>query len=157
MKLKMAYDSFDEASVETGLSMSRVDPETGEIIEDKGYTQQEFAKDCDINEIVRRFGLTGQLPDQLRLPEYGDFAGVGDFATAMQAVRNAEEGFMELPAELRARFANDPQRLMEFLADAGNRDEAVKLGLVNPKVDPRRDVVTAIDEMAAKLPSIPKP
>lgn len=140
------YD-MGEVSKDTGLSM--VDPSTGEL--DVGRTQQEFAEETDINEIVRRFGLTGQLPDSPRLPQYGDFTDVTDFSSAMLAVRKAEEGFMELPAELRARFANDPQRLMEFLADEANRDEAVKLGLVNAEVKPPRDVVTAVDELAGKL------
>lgn len=129
MRLKQAYDSFDEASVETALSM--INQETGEY--DHGYTQQEFAVDADINEIVRRFGLTGRLPDNVAVPQSGDFVGVTDFASAMLAVRKAQEDFMELPAELRYRFANDPQRLLEFMEDGSNFDEAVKLGLVQAK------------------------
>lgn len=104
-------------------------------------TQQNQKDDCDINTIVRRFGLTGQLPDNVRVPQYGDFTGVQDFQTAVNAVRSASESFMELPAELRARFDNDPQKLLEFVANGDNRDEAVKLGLVKPPppapVEPR--------------------
>lgn len=95
-------------------------------------TQQNQKDDCDINTIVRRFGLTGQLPNNVRVPQYGDFAGVQDFQSAMNAVRSASESFMELPAELRFRFDNDPQKLLEFVANGENRDEAVKLGLVKP-------------------------
>lgn len=113
------YDR-DQVSQETGLDC------TG----DPGFTQQQFAEDADINEIVRRFGLTGQLPNDLRMPEYGDFTNIGDFHTAMNTVRAAEEEFMRVPATIRARFAHDPQQLMAFLADENNRDEAVKLGLV---------------------------
>lgn len=150
MKLKMAYDDFEPESLATGLSMWNVDPETGEMVEDKGMTQQEFLFDTDINEIVRRFGLTGKLPDDLRVPLSGDFTGIEDYHSAILAVRKAEEGFMEMPAELRARFNNDPQILMDFLADGTNRDEAVKLGLVQALVPPERSAVTAIDELAAK-------
>lgn len=147
MKIKMAYDNFDQESVDTSLSM--VNPDTGEY--DAGWTQQEFAADADINEIVRRFGLTGQLPDNVRVPQYGDFTGITDFESAMRAVRKAEEDFMELPAELRLRFNNDPQRLMEFLDNDANRDEAVKLGLVSAPANVPRDAVKAIDDLAAKL------
>lgn len=150
MKFKSAYDNFEQESSETGLSMFSVDAETGEVVEDKGFTQQEFALDSDINEIVRRFGLTGRLPDVVNVPQYGDFVGITDYHSAMLALRRADESFMEMPAEVRARFNNDPQYMMEFLDNADNRDEAVKLGLVSePPVVPRT-AVEAIDALAAK-------
>lgn len=108
---------------------------------DEDRTQQQFKEEVDINEIVRRFGLTGELPDVVRVPQYGDFTSVVDFQTALNAVRSAAEGFLELPAQLRLRFNNDPQVLLEFMADPANRDEAVKLGLVNKPPEVTRDVV----------------
>lgn len=117
-------------------------------------TQQSFAEDCDINEIVRRFGLTGEMPSDFRSPVSGDFTGITDFHSAMNAVMNAQEAFMELPAEMRARFSNDPQQLLAFVGDEKNRDEAIKLGLVPPPPEVPRDAVMAIDELSAKL--VPK-
>lgn len=134
------YD-VDKASEESGLSC---DP-------DEGMTQQQFADECDINKIVERFGLTGALPENLRMPVSGDFTGVTDFHSAMNIVRLAEEEFMRVPAKVRERFANDPGALMAFLDDPGNRDEAVKLGLVNPPAEKTRDVVQAVDELASKI------
>lgn len=110
--------------------MDKVSEETGLLCDEPGVTQQEFKDECDINEIVRRFGLTGDLPDQVRVPVSGDFTNVTDYASAMLAVRQAEEAFMELPAELRAKFQNDPQVLMDFVGDDANYDEAKKLGLL---------------------------
>ena len=123
------YDA-DEASRVSGLECL-----------DAGRTQQQFAEESDINTIVRRFGLTGQLPDEVRVPQSGDFTGIVDYQSAMNAVRQAEEGFMELPPDLRYRFGNDPQRLLEFMEDGSNLEEARKLGLVNkaPEV-PREEV-----------------
>lgn len=115
------YDA-DQASLEAGLDF------TGQ----ETLTQQQFKDECDINEIVRRFGLTGELPQDLRVPVSGDFTGITDFQSAMQAVRQAQEAFMELPGELRLRFANDPQRLLEFMEDSSNLEEARRLGLVKP-------------------------
>lgn len=113
------YDS-DKASLESGLACSQ----------DDDMTQQQFAEDADINTIVRRFGLTGELPTNFRPPMYGDFSDVTDFQTAMNAVALAQQQFMQMPPQLRERFANDPQKLMAFLDDDANRDEALKLGLL---------------------------
>lgn len=134
------YDR-DAASTEAGLSCPAED----------SVTQQQFKDECDINTIVRRFGLTGDLPLNAAMPTSGDFTGITDFHSALNMVREAEEAFMAFPASVRERFGHDPQRLMAFLEDAGNRDEAVKLGLVMPPVERTRDVVQAVDELAAKL------
>lgn len=95
-------------------------------------TQQHFKDECDINTIVRRFGLTGELPTGTRAPSYGDFSGVKDFQTAMNAVAQANEAFDALPSTWRKRFDHDPQKFLEFCAQEENRPEAVKLGLIMP-------------------------
>lgn len=101
--------------------------------EDKSLAREEFAEESNINYIAERYGLTGELPQVLHLPAYGDFTGIFDFQTAQNAVANAREQFMSLPAKLRGRFDNDPQKLLEFLSDDSNRKEAEFLGLVEPK------------------------
>lgn len=103
---------------------------------------------------MARFGLTGELPSTVGMPISGDFTSVTDFHSAMNMVRAAEEAFMAMPASLRERFGHDPQNVMLFLDDPANRDEAIKLGLVEPPVEVTRDVVTAVDELSAKL--VPK-
>lgn len=119
------YDT-DEASEESGLDCK-----------DPSLALQSQAEEADINTIVRRFGLTGQLPVGLRVPKFADFEGIFDFQTAMNVVRTAEEAFMQLPATVRSRFHNDPQELVAFVSDAANRAEAEKLGLlVVPEVIP---------------------
>lgn len=119
--------------------LSMVHPETGEL--DTGFTVQSFREECDINTIVDRFGLTGQLPEVVQVPRSGDFTGVVDFQTAMDSVVKAREGFMELPAKVRARFRNDVQEFMEFMSDSDNRSEAVLLGLVKEPVAPAAPVL----------------
>ena len=98
----------------------------------EGRAQQQFKEECDINEIVRRFGITGEFPQDFKAPVSGDFTGVVDFQTAMNAVVAAEREFMSLPGELRARFDNSPQKLMHFMEDGRNLEEARRLGLVKP-------------------------
>ncbi|AXH74242.1 MAG: internal scaffolding protein [Microviridae sp.] len=116
--------SREQASIDTGL-----------MCMDKSRAQQNQKEEADINTIVKRFGLTGQLPMAKRLPEYGDFTGINDYHTALNEVRKAEQSFMQLPAELRKRFDNDPAEFLEFVMDDKNREEAEKLGLV-PKKEP---------------------
>lgn len=106
---------------------------TGLFCEDVSLTKQSFAEECDINTIVRRFNLTGQLPDNVGAPTYADFDEVYDFHTAMNAVAKAQEAFDEMPAAVRARFNNDPASFVDFCSDDANRSEAEKLGLVFAK------------------------
>lgn len=94
-------------------------------------TQQQFKDECDINILYSRYLETGEIPQVLDEGlAYGDFTGIFDFKTAMNAVRAAEETFTQLPARIKNRFDNDPQKLLEFMNKEENRDEAEFLGLV---------------------------
>jgi len=117
------YDT-DAASNESGLHC-----------EDASLAQQHFKDECDINNILRQFNITGLLPEAPLSPRYGDFTGIGDYHTALNQVIAAEDEFMSLPATLRARFENDPAQLIEFLDNPENKDEAIKLGLINKPVE----------------------
>lgn len=99
---------------------------------DPSLTVQSQAAEADINTIVRNFGVTGKLPESLVLPSYGDFDGVEDFRSALDAVRAAEAEFMKLPSDLRGRLDNDPQKFLEYCADSSNLEEMRKLGLAVP-------------------------
>jgi len=131
------YDR-DKASLETGLKC----PE-------ESLTKQSFTEEADINTIVRRFNLTGQLPENIRQPVYADFENAFDFHSAMNAIRAAQESFDAMPADLRARFHNDPGEFVDFVNDNDNRAEAEKMGLVLPKTpleatpDPKTGEITS--------------
>lgn len=99
-------------------------------------TVQSMAEDADLNVIMHRFGITGRFPDNPRVPVYADFSEVTDFRSALAAVEAARAAFMEYPASLRARFDNDPQRLLEFVSDGRNMAEAQALGLLKPVEPP---------------------
>lgn len=109
---------------------------TGLRCEDPSRAQQSAAEEADINTIVRRFNLTGQLPQSVQVPTYSDFEGVFDFQSAMNIVRQATEAFMEFPADVRARFHNSEQEFLQFVEDPANYDEAVRLGIANPPTPP---------------------
>lgn len=108
----------------------QVSDETGLSCPEDSLAQQHAKEESDINTIVRRFGLTGELPSGVRAPQYGDFTEATDYHTAMNAVIAANNSFMQLPADVRARFNNDAGAFVDFCSDEKNRDEAKKLGLI---------------------------
>lgn len=111
------FDKFDNSEA-TGLRCL-----------DESRAVQSQKDEADINTIVRNFGVTGKLPAAIRVPTYGDFDGVSDYREAIEAVRAAEDSFAQLPSELRAKLENDPQKFLEYCADAGNLEEMRKLGM----------------------------
>lgn len=111
------YD-MDAASNESGLRC--LDP---------SLTQQQFKDETDINTIVDMFMKTGHVPTAHSMPQYMDSDGIFDFQGAMNLVRQADENFMRLDSKLRARFHNSAQEFLEFFADPGNTEEAIRLGL----------------------------
>ncbi len=104
--------------------------ESGLHCEDASLAQQHYKEECDINTILGKFNITGLLPESPLSPRYGDFTGISDYHTAMNRVIAAQDEFEALPANIRARFDNDPAKLIEFLENSDNRLEAEKLGLV---------------------------
>lgn len=124
---------------------NKVSDETGLKCEDPSLTKQSMAEDADINVILKRFGVTGQVPTSLKLPTFGDFTGVSDFRTALHAVMAAEEAFMQVPADIRRRFGNDPQEFVAFCSDPANLDELRRMKLAPPAVDPDAELVKEVE------------
>ncbi|AXH77870.1 MAG: internal scaffolding protein [Microviridae sp.] len=124
-----------------------VSDSTGLRCDDVSLAVQAAAEECDINTIVRRFGLSGELPSGLVAPTYGDFTGVVDYRSAIDAVRSADDAFMQMPAAVRSRFDNDPQGFVEFCSNPDNRDEMLSLGLIeSPKPsEPVQPVVASAE------------
>lgn len=128
-----------------------VSDETGLACLDVSLAKQSMAEDTDINVIVRRFGLTGALPQSVRMPTYSDFTTVIDFQTAMNAVVQAREAFDRMPADVRYRFHNDPQEFVGFCSDDRNAAEAERLGLMDAeKLSAKRAEAARVAEVARK-------
>lgn len=135
------YDS-DALSEQTGLACM-----------DESRTDQQFVEEADINYIADRFMKTGLAPQVLDLPTSGDFEGIFDLQTALNQVNQAKAEFMKLPAKQRTRFNNDPAKLLEFINDEENYDEAVKMGFI----DPERAAARRAAADAAKAPGTGEP
>lgn len=94
-----------------------------------GRTKQSFKDECDINRIMARYHATGVLDFvEKREAQFADVTDV-DFLSAMQLVSDAQSAFADLPSSIRDRFENDPSRLLAFVNDSNNLQEAIELGL----------------------------
>jgi phage internal scaffolding protein len=113
--------------------MNRVSRETGLCCVEPTKAQQQFKEECDINTLVKRFGLTGEMPQDARMPLSPEFVETMDYQSALNALMDAEDEFMKYPSDLRARFENDPGKFIAFLEDSKNLDELRKMGLARPE------------------------
>lgn len=121
--------------------VDRASDESGLRCEDVSRTKQSFKEECDINTIVERFGIGYDIPaGGIPAEAFGDFSDSADFHTLVNRLAVAREAFDMFPAPVRARFDNDPEKLVGFLSDDANRDEAERLGLVFKRPKPDADV-----------------
>lgn len=118
---------------------------------DKPLTQQSAKDECDINVIIDRIKRGADLPSTADAPpRYADFTSIPtDLRECLNTVRLADELFMSMDAKVRRRFDNDPAKMLDFLNDEKNRQEAIDLGLVEappkPVVEPVAPPVKAAD------------
>lgn len=98
-------------------------------------TQQQFKDEADINTIMRKYGADPVAFNALTRKGgvYADFSNLKDYQGMLQEVADAQDAFAALPAQIRARFGNDPGSLISFLGDPDNHAEGVELGLLQPK------------------------
>lgn len=100
-------------------------PEGGKV-----RTKQSDTLDSDINVIMNRFVAAGELPHDGRTPTYGDFTTAGNYHTALNLVKAAQDDFMSLPAIVRKHVDNDPGKFLDLVYDPDRRGELEELGMV---------------------------
>lgn len=109
---------------------------TVDFSDDPGRTQTQFKDDCDVNKIVERHTRLGVVEHVNRhQPRYGDVTGV-DFRAWQEKIIGVRAMFLELPAEVRARFNNAPEEFLDYVQDPNNGEELVRLGLATPRKHP---------------------
>lgn len=102
------------------------------LCEGESLTQQHFAKECDIKEIIKKHDRTGIITHVARgVAHYGDYSEVNEYREALDLVNNAGESFMGLPAKIRQMFNNDPGEFFEFATNPDNAERMVELGLAS--------------------------
>lgn len=110
-------------------------PSVGTVNDEPSMTQQHYANEVNINDIMRKYSQTGYLTDPTKQARREAMFGASvdqnmsyhDMQIKMQEI---DDEFMQIPAHIRKYFKNDPMELMKFLADPENRVAAQKLGLI---------------------------
>lgn len=106
--------------------------------DEPSLTRQEFKDECDLGLIVQKFSSNPEGMEALLNARnfvqgrFEDVSAVVDYQTALAQIKQADEAFMRLPAQVRTRFDNDPAKFLDFVDDPKNVDELRKLGLVEP-------------------------
>lgn len=116
----------------------------------ENMTKQSFKKECDINEIMKKFQTTGVIDHYAkRAPEFIDVPTI-EYQDALQIVIDAEDNFAALPSSIRAKFHNDPAEYLQYVENPENLDEMRTLGLANPlPVQPKDPAPTPRDHAPA--------
>lgn len=105
---------------------------TGEVSIPPSMAKQEFQRECDINNIIKHFSVTGMFNHvnaKASQGAYSDLPDSVDFQESLHTIKAAETAFMTLPAKVRDRFGQDPAEFLAFMANADNIEEIRKLGL----------------------------
>lgn len=127
--------------IHTALNPFSLDPDAhslahGKEFKDESLAVQADAEAADINNIVKKFGVTGSLPYGELQPIYDDFTQYPtDYHTALNLIRNADNAFMEMPAEIRSAFDNDPGSFLNAINDPTHHARLRDLGLIPPLVE----------------------
>lgn len=99
---------------------------------DKTRTQQQFARETDINEIVKRAIATGDTtaftPDQRA--EFYDCTSFDDYQSSVNFLNDINDDFYTLPADVRREFGDDPAKYIQFVVNPDNLDRCVELGIL---------------------------
>ncbi len=127
----------------------------------KSKTQQHFTEESNINTIMKKYARTGILGtgNGTRKPQFGDYTGV-DYREMQTKVAEQAEVFDAMPSKIRNRFGNNVGNLLDFISKKENKEEAIKLGLVEapPKAaDVKSEGVVPKDPPKTEAPKGPEP
>lgn len=112
------------------------DKKTGEVRQMPSMTKQAFVEQCDINNILKQFKLTGQITHMAANAAQGAYMDLPDeldYQASMNTILQGNEAFASLPSKVRTRFDNDPAQFLAFMADERNAEEIVQLGLAKKR------------------------
>lgn len=122
-------------------------PHEGVICNEPTLTQQHFAEECDINNILDRYASTGLMPEKTGA-FYADFTDVMDYRSTLDFLREAQDSFQTLPAITRAHFNNDPGELIDFVSRPENAPRFHEFGLTVNKDSSSLDVTVRTDTVS---------
>jgi hypothetical protein len=100
--------------------------------------EQNHKDEVDINKIIKRHGIDLVTKvGMMRSVEYqfDDVTG-NDFQEAANILLKAQQGFDDLPSEVRKKFDHSPAKFLDFVQNPDNMPEMIEMGLaLPPKVE----------------------
>lgn len=108
--------------------------ETATFTPEPSKTQQQFAKDADINVILAKFMKTGELP-LTGAPNYQDAESEFDLMDQMVTGYDVDQAWNALPTAVRA-ILGTPKKFVEYIdhcMSTGDLDPLRELGLAKAK------------------------
>lgn len=125
--------------------------DVGLLCDDPSLTKQSEADACNINKIMAKYEKDGVLRHvNANQGFYADVSKMPDYQGCLAVVRQAEDLFMSIPAEIRAKFDHDPQKYFDFVSDPANGEEMIKLGLRQVKVPEQPMKVEVVNPVVAE-------
>lgn len=109
----------------------------------------------DIHKILDKFARTGVMGNvRSDQPVYGDFSSAVDYMESQTLLTRANNAFQSLDSSIRKRFHHDPVQMLQFLDDPANRDEAIKLGLIQASpASPQDNLEIPQGEVSGETPT----
>jgi phage internal scaffolding protein len=102
--------------------------------EGESLTQEQFAEESEINNILRSHDRNGVIEHINRGNAiYGDFSNITDFSDALDQIKEAQEEFQGIPWQIREKFENDAGQFFKFASNPDNIQELREMGLADPK------------------------
>jgi len=121
----------------------------------ESLTQQHFAKDADVRNIIKQYDRTGLIANVARgVAQYGDYSEINEYRESLDMVNRANDNFNQLPAELREMFGNDAGTFFEFATNPENEEKMIELGLKEAPILKQEKPVKAKKE--ASEPPVPQ-
>ena len=106
-------------------------------------TEPQHKNECDINRIMAKFRVTGQLPVTQKVPQYGDFTAVGDATETHIRADDLAARLESLSPDLRAEIdrAGGVDRWISLSPDNIKRldPDSLSRQAVQPAQDPPKD------------------
>lgn len=117
-----------------------------------------FKHECNINSIMAKAIKGLHVPINPKSPLFGDVSNMGTFHEMNQRIQEIQNEFLHtVPAEIRLKFGNDSGRFADWLQKPENREEAIRLGLIEDagkaaekRVEAIADEQLAVEKVKAK-------
>lgn len=95
-------------------------------------TQQHFADETDINQIIRRAVATSDYSifSPNKRAEFYDCSTFEDYQSSVNFLNDIEDDFASLPSHVRREFGDDVDKYVSFMTNPENMSRAVELGLL---------------------------